>query len=278
MKRIIKIIKNFSVLGKLAFIVLILIFILSILGPQLSKHSHDLPSGDSLEEPSKNHKLGTDGLGIDILAQICNGGRISIIISFGVAVLACSIGSFIGILSGYKGGAIDYILMRFTDMMIVLPQLPTMIVLGAFFGPSIKNIIIVLSLFSWTPIARITRSRVLTLMEEDYIKLSKGYGGSFKYIYINHIQRDLFPIIMLGFIRTIGKAVVTEASLSFLGLGDPTSKSWGLILNRAMDFKGIYFTSYWKWWVLSPLLAIILVVLSVSLIGREMESRFDFKM
>lgn len=277
MKKVIDYIKSASIIGKAAVILFICILILSLIGPNLSKYPYDYPSGDSLEAPSKNHKLGTDDLGIDILAQMCNGARISMIISLGVATLACGIGSFIGILSGYKGGTIDYILMRLTDMIIVLPQLPTMIVLGAFFGPSIKNIIIVLSLFSWTPIARITRSKILTLKNQDYIKLAKGYGGSFKYIYINHIHREILPIIILGFIKTIGKAVVAEASLSFLGLGDPTTKSWGLILNRAMDFKGIYFTPYWKWWVISPLLAITLLVVSISLIGRELENKFNFK-
>jgi peptide/nickel transport system permease protein len=254
------------------------IIILSIFGSQLSRYPHDLSSGKSLEAPSKDHKLGTDDLGIDLWAQICNGARISMIISLGVATLACGIGSFIGIISGYKGGIIDYILMRFTDMVIVLPQLPTMIVLGAFFGPSIKNIIIVLSLFSWTRIARITRAKLLTIMEQDYIKIAKGYGASFKYIYLNHIQSQILPIIVLCFIKTTGKAIVAEASLSFLGLGDPTSKSWGLILNRAMDFNGIYFTPYWKWWVASPLIAIVLLVVSISLIGRELENKYDFKM
>lgn len=278
MNKIIWYINGVSLLGKVALIVFISILILGVLGPQLAKYPHDLPSGKSLETPSRNHILGTDDLGIDLWAQICNGARISMIISLGVAILACGIGNFIGILSGYNGGMLDYILMRVTDMMIVLPQLPTMIVLGAFFGPSIKNIIIVLSLFSWTGIARITRSKVLTIMEQDYIKLAKGYGGSFKYIYINHIQSEILPIIALGFIKTTGKAIVTEASLSFLGLGDPTSKSWGLILNRSMDFNGIYFTDYWKWWVISPLVSIVLLVVSISLLGRELENRFDFKM
>lgn len=263
-----------SHMAKIAVVVLILCLFLGVFGSLLARHPYDMPSGASLESPSFTHILGTDDLGIDLWAQICHGARISITISLGVATLACVIGNSIGIVAGYKGGYIAYILMRLTDMMIVLPQLPTMIVLGAFFGPSTKNIILVLSFFSWSGIARITRSKILTIMQQDYIQLSRGYGGKFGYIYFKHIHSDILPLITLSFIKTTGKAIIAEASLSFLGLGDPTSKSWGLILNRAIDFNGIYFTPYWKWWVMAPLAFIMLLVISIYILGREVSQRY----
>ncbi|SHJ77828.1 ABC transporter permease [Tepidibacter formicigenes] len=278
MKKILNFIKGFSIIGKISILIFIVIIFIAIFSPYLLKTSHILPSGNSLEPPSKNHILGTDDIGIDLYSQLCYGVRMSIIIGLGTAFLSILIGSIIGILSGYLGGWIDNFLMRFTDMMITLPDLPTMIVLGAFFGPSIKNIILVLSVFSWTSLARIIRSKILSIKEENYIKVVRGYGGGFFYITINHFLPQIYPIIMVSFIRLVSKAIIAEASLSFLGLGDPTSKSWGLILHYALNFTGIYFTPYWKWWVLSPLIAILIIVISIAFIGREFENKFNYKL
>lgn len=266
-----------SLIGKISVFIFFIILIISIFSFLFTVHPYNIPSGNSLEPPSINHILGTDDLGIDIWSQICHGAKMSVLIGISVAFLSGIFGSTIGILCGYFGGFVDKILMRFTDMMIILPDLPTMIVLGAFFGPSVKNIIIVLSIFSWTNFARIVRSKVLSIKEEDYIKIAKAYGGNFFYMTFNHFLPQIFPIIMVSFIKLIGKAVVAEASLSFLGLGDPTSKSWGLILHYAMNFNGIYFTPYWKWWILSPLVFIMLFVVSISFIVREFENIFKLK-
>lgn len=277
MKKIFKEIHKISLIGKISSSIFILIILIAFLAPYISNHPYNLPSGNSLVSPSKTHILGTDDLGIDLYSQICYGARISIFVGLGTAFLSVLIGSSIGILSGYWGGCLDKFLMRFTDMIITLPQLPTMIVLGAFFGPSIKNIIIVLSIFSWTSLARIVRSRILTIKEEKYIQVAKGYGAKFSHITIKHFIPQIFPIIMVSFIKLISKAVIAEASLAFLGLGDPTSKSWGLILHYAVSFSGIYFTPYWKWWLLSPLISIILMIISISFIVREFENKFNYK-
>ncbi len=277
MKKIVKNIKEFSLIGKICIFAFIMILSIGLFSSYLSLHPYNVPSGASLEPPSRNHILGTDDLGIDLWAQIGHGAKLSMMVGLGTAFLSGLIGSIVGILSGYFGGWIDKFLMRFTDMMITLPDLPSMIVLGAFFGPSLKNIILVLSLFSWTTLARIVRSKILSIKEENYIKIAKGYGAGFFYITKKHFFPQIFPIIMVSFIKLISKAIVAEASLSFLGLGDPTSKSWGLILHYAMHFNGIYFTPYWKWWVLSPLCFIILMVISISFILREFENEFKFK-
>lgn len=125
--------------------------------------------------------------------------------------------------------------------------------------------------------ARIIRSKVLALKEESYIKVAKGYGASFSYITFKHFMPQIFPICATSFIKLISRAIVSEASLSFLGLGDPTSKSWGLILNFALNFRGIYFTDYWKWWVVYPLAFIIILVLSTATLSRELERVLDIK-
>lgn len=270
-------IKEFTVLGKIGAIVVFIILFIGIFADWLSVHSYSIPSGDSLEAPGTVHWLGTDDLGIDIWAQICFGARISIIVGFGTALLAGIGGSIIGMFSGYFGGMTDKIVMRITDIMIVLPDVPIMIVLGAFFGSSIKNIIIVLALFSWTIPARIVRSKVLSIKREKYVVAAKSYGANFLHLTLRHFLPNIFPLVMVSVIRLVSRAIVAEAGLAFLGLGDPTSKSWGLILNYAINFRGIYFTDYWKWWVVSPIAAIVLLVTAIAFISRDIERIFNSK-
>lgn len=266
-----------TLMGKIGVAFFLLIIMMALLGNLLAFYPYNTPSGNALEAPSLKHWLGTDDLGIDIWAQICYGARTSVIIGISTALLAGIGGSIIGIISGYFGKKTDTIIMRIADIIIVLPDLPVMIVLGAFFGPEIKNIIIVLSLFLWTFPARIIRSKVLSLKEEKYFLAAKSYGAGFKHLVLRHFIPHISPLIMISILKIVGRAIVAEASLAFLGLGDPTSKSWGMILNRAINFKGIYFTSFWKWWILSPVIALLLLIISIAFIGRDVEKIFNSK-
>lgn len=270
-------INRLTVLGKIGLAVVLMVLFLAVFSDWLALHPYSIPSGDALEAPGADHWLGTDDLGIDIWAQVCFGARISIIVGFGTALLAGIGGSIIGIFSGYSGGLTDKLVMRLTDLVIVLPDLPMMIVLGAFFGPSVRNIIIVLALFSWTVPARIVRSKVLAVKQENYVSAAISYGAGFWHLTLRHFLPNILPLVMVSVIRLTSKAIVAEASLAFLGLGDPTSKSWGLILNHAINFKGIYFTDYWKWWVVSPITAIMLLVTAIAFISRDIERIINTK-
>jgi len=165
--------------------------------------------------------------------------------------------------------------MRVIDIMIVMPDLPVMVILAAFFGSSLRNIILVLALFSWSHPARIVRAQVLVLKEQGYIKMARNYGASDLYIIFRHLLPELTPILAVSMIRLSGMAIVTEAGLAFLGLGDPTSRSWGLIINHALNFRGIYFTEFWKWWLLYPWIFLTLLVTSLALLGRDLERIAD---
>jgi len=266
-----KIIKLFSTYGKFGIIVILFMLFIGIVSILFMGNSYKIPSGRSLEAPSLVHLLGTDDLGIDLLAQICHGAVVSILVGFCSAALAGIGGSIFGILSGYYGGWMDKLVMGICDTLMVIPQLPLMIILGALFGPSIKNIVLVIALLSWSRPARIVRSKVLSMRHERYITASQSYGAGFLHLVVKHFLPGVFPIMMVSVIGTISHAIRAEASLSFLGLGDPTSKSWGVILNRSINFKGIYFTDYWKWWVMAPLSMLILLVLSISFVSRDME-------
>jgi peptide/nickel transport system permease protein len=222
--------------------------------------------------------MGTDDLGVDIWAQVCFGARISLLVGIGTALLAGLGGALAGILAGYCGGWVDRILMRLIDILLVLPDLPVMIVLAAFFGPSVWTVIGVLSAFSWVFTARIVRARVLSLKQRRFIQAAETYGAGPLYLMRRHFLPEIFPLVAVGMIRLAGRAIVAEAGLSFLGLGDPTSRSWGFILHHALSFPGIYYTAFWKWWLLFPWLALTLVVLALALIGKDFENIADPRM
>lgn len=269
---------KFTLAGKISIGFISLIILLAIFAPYISQHPKNAPSGQALQAPNLAHPLGTDDLGIDLLAQIVFGARISLIIGLSTALLAGFIGAILGVIAGYYGGNIDRLIMRLTDMVIALPDLPMMILLGAFFGPSIKNIILVLALFSWTRPARIIRSKIISIKNEGYIRMAESYGAGFFHLFLNHFLPAILPILSISLIRIASRSIVAEAGLAFLGLGDPTSKSWGLILNHAINFQGIYFTDYWKWWVVFPLLSTMLLILAISSISKDLEKVFNEKL
>jgi peptide/nickel transport system permease protein len=267
-----------SAIGKAGVLIILVMVFIALTAPLICPHSHRQISGDPLVPPNRSHFLGTDDLGVDLWAQICFGARVSLIIGLGTALLAGLGGSTAGIVAGYTGGRVDAFMMRLIDIMIVLPDLPVMIVLAAFFGPSLMTIVIVLSLFSWVHPARIIRARILSLKQRRYIHAAETYGAGIVYLMRRHFLPEIFPLAAVSMIRLTGRAIVAEAGLSFLGLGDPTSRSWGLIIHNATNFQGIYYTSFWTWWLLFPWLALTLVVTALALVGRDMEKMADPRM
>ncbi len=264
--------------GKIGAIVLSLVVFTALGAPWMCRHSPFDASGPPLAVPNLKHWLGTDDLGIDLCAQICFGLRNSLLVGLGTAFLAGLGGTAIGLWAGYRGGMTDRCWMRLIDILLVLPDLPVMIVLAAFFGPSIYTIVVALSLFVWVYCARIVRAQVLSLKGHTYIQAAEGYGAGVFYLIRRHFFPEVFPLVVFSMIRLSGRAIVAEAGLSFLGLGDPTSRSLGLIIHHAMSFKGIYYTNFWKWWLLYPWLALIILLMSLSLVGRDLERIADPRM
>ena len=234
-------------------------------------HSPVQPTGASLEPPSAAHFLGTDNLGIDIFAQISRGYFSSMGIGLAAAGLSFVIGGLAGVSAGYFGGRPDLWIGFCINLFLSVPQLPIMIVIGAFFGQSMINIVLIISLFSWAPIARIIRAKTMSLRHSGYVRMAQCYGGSFRYIFKQHLAKEILPLLTINAIFVIGKAIVQEASLAFLGLSDPINKSWGLMINSAANFSGIYFTNYWTWWLLPPVVCLVMVILCIRLIARDME-------
>jgi peptide/nickel transport system permease protein len=273
-----RILSTASAGARSAVIVLLMVLLLAGAAPRVCRHSPWQTSGPALSAPNGEHWMGTDELGVDIWAQVCFGARVSLLVGFGTALVAGLGGALAGILAGYLGGWTDRLMMRLIDILLVLPDLPVLIVLAAFFGPGVWTIIGVLSAFSWVFTARIVRSRVLSLKQRRYIQAAESYGAGVRYLMGRHFLPEIFPLAAVGMIRLAGRAIVTEAGLSFLGLGDPTSRSWGVIMHNALNFKGIYFTDYWKWWLLFPWLALTLVVTCLALLAKDLERTADPRM
>lgn len=241
-------------------------------GAVLHPYSTSQPSGGSLEVPSSVHLLGTDNLGIDIYAQISAGFFRSMAIGLTTAALTFLLGGALGITSGYLGGRIDADISFLINVMLSIPQLPVMIVVGAFFGQSTWNIIWIIAIFSWAPIAKQLRAKTISIRSAQYIKLARSYGGGSWYIIRRHMLRELLPLLAVNSIGVIGMAIVQESSLAFLGLSDPLAKSWGLMISRAKSFSGIFFTDFWKWWLLPPVLSLIGSTLCLRMLAKALES------
>ena len=253
-------------------IVLAVLALACLYGLTLYPHSPVLPSGGSLEAPSALHFLGTDNLGIDIFAQLSKGFYLSMMTGVITAFLSFLAGGILGVLSGYRGGRTDWVISFMINVFLAVPQLPVMIVIGAFWGQSIWNIIWIISAFSWAPIAKMVRAKVMSVRKREYTVLAKSYGAGPWYIVRKHMLGEVFPLLLVNSIAVTGKTIVQESSLAYLGLSDPLAKSWGLMIQKAASFSGIYFTEYWKWWLVPPVAMLVVTILCLRLLSQAAEN------
>ena len=216
--------------------------------------------------------LGTDHLGRDVLSRLIFGARVSMYVGFTAVIIAGSLGTLLGILSGYMGKWVDQVIMRITDTWLAVPALTYAIFLAAVVGPSEMNIIIILGAVYWTRYARVIRGEVLSLRERDFVRLAIVAGCSKKTIMRRHILPNVLnSAIVLGTLM-LGVVIVTEAALSFLGVGVPPPKpAWGLML---ADGKKGLMAGYW-WLTVLPGLCIMLMVLSANLLGDWLRVKLD---
>lgn len=213
--------------------------------------------------------LGTTSLGRDIFSQIVYGSRSALLIGITAALMVALIGSIVGLLAGYFGGWVDAVLMRLADIAFGIPFLPFVIVLAAFLEPSVWNVVIAMALVLWRDTGRVIRSQVLTLRTRGYVDAARVSGSSDLKIILRHITPNILPLSFLYGSIAIGWAILTEASISFLGFGDPTSISWGYMLQDAFASQALAKQAYY--WFVPPGICIILVVSAGFFITRGYE-------
>ncbi|GAK59587.1 ABC transporter, permease [Candidatus Vecturithrix granuli] len=264
-------------IGTLGFIMLVFFVLVAFIGPMVYHYDiTDVAVGDIMAPPTRDFLLGTDQLGRDLFGAIIHGAKTSLIVGFFGAGISVIIGTILGLSAGYIGGRVDDVLMRFTDGMMVLPMLPLIMVLAALLGTSIFNIIIVIGLTGWTGTARLVRSQTLSMKERQFVERAKSIGAGNAYIMRKHILPNVFPVIFANSILRTATAILSEATLSFLGLGDPMAVSWGQILNGAFN-NGAVSIGAW-WYYVPPGICIILLVLSFTFLGYSFDEILNPKL
>jgi peptide/nickel transport system permease protein len=265
-----------SKMGVAGLGILVFFFMVAIFAPLLAPASSldvTKATGPILAPPSWAYPLGTDDLGRSVLDLVIWGSRISLLVGLTAAVVSMVVGSFFGILAGYRGGLWDSFLMRFTDWFLVIPFLALAITLAAILGQSLFIIIMVLGLTSWPWTARLVRSQTLSVRERPYIERARGLGAGEGHIVARHVLPNVFPVIFAQTILSVALAILAESTLSFLGLGDPLRVSWGSVLELAFD-AGAPTLGAW-WWIGAPGVCIVLVVLAFTMCGTALEEIFN---
>ena len=261
-------------LALIGLVIFSIILLASIFAPWLTDHDPGkINLRAMLQEPSAAHWFGTDKTGRDVFARVLYGGRVSILVGLGSALLSATVGVLIGCYAGYKGGWIDVICLRVSEVFMAFPQIILVLLLVSIVGQSLSNLIIIFVISGWGAMFRLSRARMLSLREEEYVQALRSFGVSTARICYKHILPNALGPIMVNVTLTTAMFILAEAGLSFLGLGVPLHiPTWGNILNVAQDLRVLQN----NWWMWLPVgLVISLFVLSVNFIGDGLRDSAD---
>ncbi|MCQ3936747.1 MAG: hypothetical protein DPW18_06830 [Chloroflexi bacterium] len=252
---------------------LLLIVLVAVFAPLIAPYDQSSAAGTTISDiyqpPSAAHWFGTDDAGQDVFSNFVYGARVSLTVGFFAAFISIFIGGLFGLVAGFFGGRWETFLMRFTDIMLVIPDLPLMVVIVALTKPSLLNIIFVIGLLGWTTTARVVRSQTLAVKSRKFVLRARAIGAGKGHIVSRHILPLVMPILVVQAVLVISLAILNESALSFIGLGDPTTLSWGQMLNYAFG-RGAMSTGAW-WALVAPGFGIVWVVLSLTLLGQGLE-------
>jgi len=264
--------KNRSAVAAL-FLIVILVTV-ALVAPLITVYDPMEPAvGMALSPPSKEFFMGTDNLGRDVFSEVVHGSRVSLIIGFAAAFTSVFLGGVIGSISGYLGGTVDDGLMRLCDLFQSLPRFLFALVIVVFFGPTIWNVVLVIGVLGWPRSARMVRSEFLRLRESDFVLAAKAIGLTNGRIIFGQMLPNVLHILIVTGSLEVGAAILTEASLSYLGASDPNLMSWGRMLHGAQRFL----RTAW-WFSIFPGLAIFLTVLSLNLVGDGLNDALNPKL
>jgi peptide/nickel transport system permease protein len=258
--------------GRAGGVILGLLAVTAFCGPLLIGTSPTAPSPAIFQPPSTAHPLGTNDFGQDLLAQLVHGARLSLAVALGAGLLTTALAAVVGATAGLARGWADAILMRLTDVVLAMPAVVVIIVIAAYFPLGPAGLVLVIALFGWPGTARVVRAQALVLRNKPHVLAARTFGASGGYILRRHILPDLAPVLVVGFLQSARRAVFLEAGLAFLGIGDPTAVSWGMMIRGALEF--VYLDA-WAWWLLPPALAVAATILGFTLLGNVLETLLD---
>jgi peptide/nickel transport system permease protein len=262
--------------GLAGLVILAIFVILAVTAPLLFSHDElevTKATGEVLAPPTRGFPLGTDESGRSVLALVVWGARVSLLVGISATVISMAIGSFVGIGSGHFRGGVGGLLERLTDWFLVIPFLPLAIALATVLGSSLLNVIIVIGVTSWPGTARLVRAQTLAVEARPYLERARVLGGGHWHQMSRHVLPNVMPLVLANTTLTVAIAILSETTLSFLGLGDPFRVSWGSMLDNAFS-AGAISAGAW-WYLLPPGLCVVVVVLAFTLVGRAMENVLD---
>ncbi|QOR34057.1 ABC transporter permease [Clostridium sp. 'deep sea'] len=261
----------------LALAILSLLVLIAIFAPFITKYERDAVHPDSRYlPPSKDHLLGTDELGRDVLTRLIYGARASLSVGLVATSIAMIIGVVLGSISGYYGGWIDNVIMRLVDIIMCFPFFLMAIVIASMIGQSIYTVMVVTGLLSWPSLARIVRAEILSIKEREFVEAARALGLKTKHIIVSHILPNAIAVIIVYVTLGIAGGILSEAGLSYLGLGvKPPQPSWGNMLRSAESFRSL--TKHpWLW--VPPGILIFITVLSINIFGDGLRDALDPKL
>jgi peptide/nickel transport system permease protein len=255
-------------LAILAFFVFLAIF-----GPWIEPYDPNTQTGAVYEPPSSAHWLGTDDAGADMLSLVIEGARVSMIVGFAAALVAMLIGGTIGLWSGFYGGKSDTVLMRITDYVLVIPDIPLMIIVAALFGRSLTNIILIIGIIYWTSTARLIRAQTKSVRERTYVKRARALGAGNQRLIGKHVLPQVMPLLIANTVITVAIAIFAETYITFLGLGDPALTSWGKLIQNAFTGDAVLNNAWWA--IVPPGVCVTLVILACTMVGMAGEDALN---
>ncbi|QCP06504.1 ABC transporter permease [Brevibacterium sp. CS2] len=260
--------------GVFGAVVLVIVSLIAILAPVIADRSM-LDVTQQLDQPryappSAEHLLGTDNYGRELWVRMVWGARVSLLVGLAATAMSMIIGTIMGMAAGHFTGFLGGLIMRIIDFFLVLPSLLLAIVLSSVLDRGVWTIVLAIGITSWAGTARVVRAQTLSAESRLYIERARVLGAGHWHIIVKHLFPAVLPLVMANTTLTVGTAIIAESTLAFLGLGDTTQQSWGTILKNAMDVSAAT-SGYW-WYILTPGVAIVIVVLAFTLVGRAFES------
>ena len=250
-----------------------LFVLVALIGPLFIHGDVREKVGPVFAHPSSQFWLGTDGGGADMVKLLVMGARVSLLVGFAAAAVSAVIGGVVGLLSGFFGGKTDIVLMRITDYVLVIPDIPLMIVVAALFGRSLTNIILIIGLIYWTSTARLLRAQTKSVRERVYVQRARALGAGNTRLIVRHVLPQVTPLLIANTVLLVAYAIFAETFITFLGLGDPSVVSWGRLIENAFTDDAILNNAWWA--IVPPGVAVTIVVLACTMIGQAMEDAFN---
>ncbi|EHR61302.1 ABC transporter permease [Saccharomonospora cyanea] len=259
--------------GLVGLCVLAAVVVLAVTAPLFTNEAHlDVTTapGTPLQPPSLEFPLGTDVDGRSVLLLTLWGARVSLLVGFAATVLSVVIGTLVGLVAGHFGGWVSAVLLRFTDFFLVLPSLVLAIALSTVLPQGVATIVLAVGVTSWPATARLVRAQTLTIESRPFVERARALGGGHGHVLGRHVLPAVLPLVLANTTLVVGNSIIAESTLAFLGLGDPSAVSWGSMLQTALS-SGSVSAGAW-WYLLPPGLAIVVIVLSFTLVGRALET------